>query len=99
MCMTCVYRCLQDQQCGFNVSGVAAECKGYKQIPVGDERALAVALFKAGPVSVGIDAGLGTFQFYQHGQSAVALCTNHRQWWGRMGGWMSSLVRVFHSPG
>nr|AEI61876.1 cathepsin K [Gadus morhua] len=57
----------QDQQCGFNVSGVAAECKGYKQIPVGDERALAVALFKAGPVSVGIDAGLGTFQFYQHG--------------------------------
>ncbi|CAL8358653.1 unnamed protein product [Arctogadus glacialis] len=57
----------QDQQCGYNVSGVAAECKGYKQVPEGDERALAVALFKAGPVSVGIDAGLGTFQFYQHG--------------------------------
>ncbi|KAG7271643.1 hypothetical protein CRUP_033967 [Coryphaenoides rupestris] len=25
----------QDQQCGFNMSGVAAECKGYKQVPVG----------------------------------------------------------------
>ncbi|KAI4796758.1 hypothetical protein KUCAC02_026773, partial [Chaenocephalus aceratus] len=41
--------------------------KGYKEVPVGDARALAVALFKAGPISVGIDAGLGTFQFYQRG--------------------------------
>ncbi|KAG7249161.1 hypothetical protein CRUP_013992, partial [Coryphaenoides rupestris] len=24
-----------DQECGFNMSGVAAECKGYKQVPVG----------------------------------------------------------------
>ncbi|KAJ3598293.1 hypothetical protein NHX12_001804 [Muraenolepis orangiensis] len=57
----------QDQPCAFNISSVAADCKGYKQIPVGNERALAVALFKAGPVSVGIDASQGTFQFYQRG--------------------------------
>jgi len=68
VCCVCVPWCVQDQQCGFNMSGVAADCKGYKQIPVGNERALAVALFKAGPVSVGIDATLGTFQFYQRGQ-------------------------------
>ncbi|KAK0151372.1 Cathepsin K [Merluccius polli] len=52
----------QDQPCAFNISGVAADCKGYKQIPVGDEQALAPA-----PVSVGIDATLNTFQFYQRG--------------------------------
>ena len=31
------------------------------------------ARLEEGHVSVGIDAGLGTFQFYQHGRSAVAL--------------------------
>lgn len=57
----------EDEQCRYNSSGMAAECKGYKEVPVGDERALAVALFKAGPVSVGIDATLSTFQFYTRG--------------------------------
>ncbi|XP_034001735.1 cathepsin K [Trematomus bernacchii] len=57
----------EDQPCRYNSSGMAAQIKGYKEVPVGDERALAVALFKAGPISVGIDAGLGTFQFYQRG--------------------------------
>ncbi|XP_059194931.1 cathepsin K [Centropristis striata] len=57
----------QDQQCLYNSSGMAAMCKGFKEVPVGDEHALAVALFKAGPVSVGIDATLSTFQFYQKG--------------------------------
>ncbi|KAM6967341.1 cathepsin K [Aplochiton taeniatus] len=57
----------EDGQCAYNISGLAAMCKGYKEIPQEDERALAVALYKAGPVSVGIDATLGTFQFYQRG--------------------------------
>ncbi|KAK5861726.1 hypothetical protein PBY51_017180 [Eleginops maclovinus] len=57
----------EDQPCRYNSSGMAAQIKGYKEVPVGDERALAVALFKAGPISVGIDAGLSTFQFYQKG--------------------------------
>lgn len=35
---------------------------------MGDEHALAVALYKVGPVSVGIDATLSTFQFYTKGE-------------------------------
>ncbi|XP_030013938.1 cathepsin K-like [Sphaeramia orbicularis] len=57
----------QDQPCRYNSSGMAAQCKGYKEVPVGNERALAVALYKVGPVSVGIDATLPSFQFYQKG--------------------------------
>ncbi|KAK5598564.1 hypothetical protein CRENBAI_008327 [Crenichthys baileyi] len=57
-----------DQPCRYNSSGMAAQCKGYKEVPKGDERALAVALFKVGPVSVGIDATQPSFQFYQRGQ-------------------------------
>lgn len=59
---------LQDEPCRYNSSGMAAQCKGYKEIPVGDEHALAVALYKAGPVSVAIDAMQSSFQFYQRGQ-------------------------------
>lgn len=59
---------LKDQPCRYNSSGMAAQCKGYKEVPKGNERALAVALFKVGPVSVGIDATQPTFQFYQRGQ-------------------------------
>ncbi|XP_041649564.1 cathepsin K [Cheilinus undulatus] len=57
----------EDQSCRYNSTGMAAQCKGYKEIQQGDEHALAVALFKAGPVSVGIDATLSSFQFYQKG--------------------------------
>ncbi|XP_060905772.1 cathepsin K [Labrus mixtus] len=57
----------EDQPCRYNSTGMAAQCKGYKEIPQGDEHALAVALFKVGPVSVGIDATLSSFQFYQRG--------------------------------
>ena len=51
----------------YNVSGMTASCRGYKEIPEEDERALTVAVAKVGPVSVGIDATLSTFQFYQKG--------------------------------
>ncbi|XP_068425581.1 cathepsin K [Clinocottus analis] len=57
----------EDQPCRYNSSGRAAECKGYIEVPVGDEQALAKAVYKVGPISVGIDAALGTFQFYQKG--------------------------------
>eukprot|EP00064_Thunnus_orientalis_P016093 superscaffoldBa00003114_g16156 len=57
----------QDQPCRYNSTGMAAQCKGYKEVPVGDEHSLAVALFKVGPVSVGIDATQSSFQFYQRG--------------------------------
>uniref|UniRef100_A0A3P9MD48 Cathepsin K n=1 Tax=Oryzias latipes TaxID=8090 RepID=A0A3P9MD48_ORYLA len=57
----------EDQPCRYNVSGLAAQIKGYKEVPEGDEHALAVALFKAGPVSVGIDASQNSFLYYQKG--------------------------------
>nr|XP_046255797.1 cathepsin K [Scatophagus argus] len=57
----------EDQTCRYNSSGMAAQCRGYKEVPEGDEHALAVALYKVGPVSVGIDATLSSFQFYSKG--------------------------------
>uniref|UniRef100_A0A3P8RRC4 Cathepsin K n=1 Tax=Amphiprion percula TaxID=161767 RepID=A0A3P8RRC4_AMPPE len=64
----------EDQPCRYNSTGMAAQCKGYQEIPQGDEHALAVALFKVGPVSVGIDATQSTFQFYQRGVYYDANC-------------------------
>ncbi|XP_035248384.1 cathepsin K [Anguilla anguilla] len=57
----------EDGQCAYNKSGKAAECRGYKVIPEGNEHALQVAVAKVGPVSVGIDASLYSFQFYKKG--------------------------------
>ncbi|XP_061885692.1 cathepsin K [Entelurus aequoreus] len=57
----------QQQTCRYNSSGTAAECRSFKEVPEGNEHALAVALYKVGPVSIGIDAAQGTFQFYQRG--------------------------------
>ncbi|KAG8449845.1 hypothetical protein GDO86_016496 [Hymenochirus boettgeri] len=57
----------QDQQCMYNVSGRAAKCKGFKEVTEGSEKALKKAVALVGPVSVGIDAGLSSFQFYSKG--------------------------------
>ncbi|XP_028646958.1 cathepsin K [Erpetoichthys calabaricus] len=57
----------EDEKCHFNKTGIAATCKGYKEIAVGNERALQAAVAKVGPVSVGIDASLYSFQFYTRG--------------------------------
>lgn len=59
---------LQDQQCAYNKSGKAAEIRGYKEVKKGSENALASAVAKVGPVSVGIDAMQSTFQFYKKGE-------------------------------
>ena len=56
-----------DQQCAYNTSGVAASCRGYKEIPQGNERALTAAVANVGPVSVGIDAMQSTFLYYKSG--------------------------------
>ncbi|XP_069041515.1 cathepsin K-like [Lepisosteus oculatus] len=57
----------EDQQCAYNKTGRATGCKGYKVIPEGSEKALQAAVAKMGPVSVGIDATLYSFQFYKRG--------------------------------
>ncbi|KAL4646759.1 cathepsin L-like [Arapaima gigas] len=57
----------QEEQCAYSQAGWAASCRGYKEIKLGDEWALQVALAKVGPVSVAIDASLYSFQFYKRG--------------------------------
>ena len=59
----------QDGQCAYNATGMSAKCRGYKEIPEGNEYALTKAVAKVGPVSIGIDATLSSFAFYKKGQS------------------------------
>ncbi|XP_056402028.1 cathepsin K-like isoform X2 [Hyla sarda] len=57
----------EDQTCNYTTAGKAAKCKSYKEVMKGDEKALKKAVGTVGPVSVGIDATLSTFQFYSKG--------------------------------
>lgn len=43
------------------------ECRRYEEVPQGNEKLLAYALFKHGPVAIGIDATLTTFHLYSKG--------------------------------
>lgn len=57
----------QDESCMYNATAKAAKCRGYREIPVGNEKALKRAVARVGPVSVSIDASLTSFQFYSRG--------------------------------
>ncbi|KAM4690738.1 cathepsin K-like [Rhinophrynus dorsalis] len=57
----------QDEGCLYNPTEKAASCRGYKEIPVGSEKALKRAVAHVGPVSVSIDASLPSFHFYSKG--------------------------------
>ncbi|XP_010177094.1 PREDICTED: cathepsin K-like, partial [Mesitornis unicolor] len=48
----------QDESCMYSPTGKAAKCRGYQEIPEGNEKALKRAVARIGPVSVGIDASL-----------------------------------------
>uniref|UniRef100_A0A667ZEP7 Cathepsin K n=1 Tax=Myripristis murdjan TaxID=586833 RepID=A0A667ZEP7_9TELE len=56
-----------NNQCRYHRSGRAAQCKGFGEIPRGSEQLLAVALYKVGPISVGINASQSGFHFYKRG--------------------------------
>ncbi|KAM9293916.1 cathepsin K-like [Gastrophryne carolinensis] len=56
-----------EETCNYTVAGRAAKCKNYKEVPEGSEKALKKAVGTIGPVSVGIDASLSSFQFYSKG--------------------------------
>ncbi|CAH2326794.1 cathepsin K [Pelobates cultripes] len=64
----------EDQECQYTPSGSAATCTGYKEVKKGSEQALMKAVVKVGPISVGIDAGLSSFQFYTKGIYYDAQC-------------------------
>ncbi|KAG9471118.1 cathepsin K-like [Eleutherodactylus coqui] len=57
----------EDQSCNYSTAGKAAKCKSYKEVQQGSEKELKKAVGTVGPVSVGIDASLSTFQFYSKG--------------------------------
>ncbi|KAI4465798.1 cysteine protease family c1-related [Holotrichia oblita] len=57
----------EDDRCRYNSKNSGATDTGYKNIPSGNEKALQSAVATVGPVSVGIDASLPSFQFYSGG--------------------------------
>nr|QOV03072.1 cathepsin L1 [Dysdercus peruvianus] len=54
-------------RCRFKKSNVGATLNSFVDIPQGDEEALKKAIATVGPISVAIDAGESSFQFYSGG--------------------------------
>jgi len=61
------YLARKQKQCQFNKKNVAAQVTGHVDILAGDEDALTEAIATIGPISVAIDAGQQSFQFYHEG--------------------------------
>jgi len=62
--------------CNYSTSCIGATLSSYQDIPQGSETQLQAAVASHGPVSVAIDAGLSSFQFYSGGVYSDASCGN-----------------------
>lgn len=65
-----------DQTCRYKSKKKAATVTGHVDVPSGDENALVSAIAAAGPLTVAIDAGQRSFQFYSSGVYNEPACTN-----------------------
>nr|AAR12010.1 cathepsin L-like proteinase [Triatoma infestans] len=66
----------EDDKCRYKTKSVAGTDKGYVDIAQGDENALKEAVAEIGPISVAIDAGNLSFQFYSEGIYDEPFCSN-----------------------
>jgi cathepsin L len=64
--------------CKYNVTNKGANLTSWVDIPTGSEQDLQKAVATIGPVSVGIDAHLPTFQHYKRGVYHDKHCSSHR---------------------
>jgi len=68
----------QDGTCHYKKGSSGATCKGFVDIPTGDEKALQQAVAKIGPVSVAIDASQESFQLYSGGIYSEPECSSEQ---------------------
>ncbi|XP_044577137.1 digestive cysteine proteinase 1 [Cotesia glomerata] len=66
----------QDGYCHINNVTLTAKMAGFVNVTSGDPKALKVALYKNGPVSIAIDASQKAFSFYSNGVFYDAHCKN-----------------------
>jgi cathepsin L len=66
----------QDGTCNSNKALFKADISGYVDVTSGSELALQTAVAQIGPISVAIDAGLSSFQFYSGGVYYDPACSS-----------------------
>jgi len=70
------YTAQDGYSCLYKAKDRGACIENYKDIPTGDEAALATAVATVGPISVAIDASHSSFQFYSGGVYYEAACSS-----------------------
>lgn len=72
------YEMRDDKPCRYHVEDRAGDDVGFVDIPSGSEKHLKSALANEGPVSVAIDAGHRSFQFYSDGIYYEPECSSYQ---------------------